>query len=83
MNTRWVGAVVGGAVVGVLAVGAAAWVGRDDPKATIASPQPAPAAGSIVKSITVNGEGKIKVKPDTASLNVGVQQLANAPPIGR
>lgn len=76
MNTRWVGVVVGGAVVGMLAVGAAAWVGRDDPKATIASPQPAPAAGSIVKSITVNGEGKIKVKPDTASLNVGVQATA-------
>ncbi len=76
MNTRWVGVVVGGAVVGMLAVGAAAWVGRDDPKATIASPQPAPTAGSIVKSITVNGEGKITVKPDTASLNVGVQATA-------
>lgn len=76
MNTRWVGVVVGGAVVGMMAVGAAAWVGRDDPKATVASPQPAPAAGSIVRSITVNGEGKIKVKPDTASLNVGVQATA-------
>ncbi|MGZ4724241.1 MAG: SIMPL domain-containing protein [Ilumatobacteraceae bacterium] len=76
MNTRWVGVVVGGAVVGMLAVGAAAWVGRDDPKASIASPQPAPVAGTLVKSITVTGEGKIKVKPDTASLSLGVQSTA-------
>jgi uncharacterized protein YggE len=59
------------------AVGAATWVGRDDPKATNASSQPAPAAGSIVKSITVNGEGKVRVKPDTASLSVGVQATAS------
>lgn len=61
----------------MLAVAGAAWVGRDDPKATLASSQPAPAAGSIVKSITVSGEGKIKVKPDTASLSVGVQAVAS------
>jgi uncharacterized protein YggE len=62
----------------MLAVGAASWIGRGDPKSSVASPQPAstPVAGSIVKSITVNGEGKIKVKPDTASLNVGVQATA-------
>lgn len=29
----------------------------------------------MVRSITVNGEGKIKVKPDTASLNIGVQAM--------
>jgi uncharacterized protein YggE len=70
-------AIVGGAVIGMAAVGAATWIGRDDPKATIAAPEPAPAAGSIVKSITVNGEGKVKVKPDTASLSVGVQATAS------
>jgi uncharacterized protein YggE len=63
-------------MVGAIAVAAAGWVGRDDPKATVASPQPAPAAGSLVRSITVTGEGKVKVKPDTASLNVGVQATA-------
>jgi uncharacterized protein YggE len=78
MSTRWIGAIVGGAVVGMVAVGAASWIGRDDPKSTIASsePTPAPGAGSIVKSITVSGEGKVKVKPDTASLSVGVQATA-------
>jgi uncharacterized protein YggE len=80
MSTRWIAAVVGGAVVGMAAVGAAAWIGRGDPKATIASPETVPTAGpvagSIVKSITVNGEGKVKVKPDTASLSVGVQATA-------
>lgn len=76
MSTRWIGPVVGGAVVGMLAVGVAGWIGRDDPKTSVASPKPVPAAGSIVSSITVNGEGKIKVKPDTASVNVGVQAIA-------
>jgi uncharacterized protein YggE len=60
----------------MLAVGAASWIGRNDPKASIASPQPMPAAGSIVSSITVSGEGKVKVKPDTASLSLGVQAIA-------
>jgi uncharacterized protein YggE len=60
----------------MMAVGAATWIGRDDPKSSSAAPQPAPVAGSIVKSITVTGEGKIKVKPDTASLSVGVQATA-------
>jgi uncharacterized protein YggE len=60
----------------MLAVGVAGWIGRDDPKASIASPKPVPAAGSIVSSITVNGEGKINVKPDTASVNLGVQAIA-------
>ena len=76
MNTRWVTAVVGGSVVGMLAVAAAAWVGRDDSNVSIASPESVPAAGSLVRSITVNGEGRMKVKPDTASLNVGVQATA-------
>ncbi len=77
MNTRWVGAIIGGSVIGMLAVAATAFVGRDDPKVSIASPQSSvPAAGSLVRSITVNGEGRMKVKPDTASLNVGVQATA-------
>jgi uncharacterized protein YggE len=60
----------------MLAIGAAGWTGRNDPKTSDASPKPAPAAGSLVSSITVNGEGKIKVKPDTASLSLGVQAVA-------
>jgi hypothetical protein len=81
MSTRWIAAIVGGAVIGMAAVASATWIGRDDPKATNASPATVPAAGpvagSIVKSITVNGEGKVKVKPDTASLSVGVQATAS------
>jgi uncharacterized protein YggE len=76
MSTRWVGSVVGGAVIGMMAVGAASWIGRGDPKSSTAAPEPAPVAGSIVKSITVNGEGAVKVKPDTASLSVGAQATA-------
>ncbi|MEY2553367.1 MAG: uncharacterized protein QOC57_1227 [Ilumatobacteraceae bacterium] len=76
MNTRWVTALVGGSVVGMLAVAAVSWVGRDGSNVSIASPGSVPVAGSIVRSITVNGEGKITVKPDTASLNVGVQATA-------
>ena len=76
MSARLVWSIVGGAVVGMLAVGAASWIGRDDPKTSVASPEPAPAAGSLVRSITVNGEGKVKVRPDTASLSVGVQATA-------
>jgi uncharacterized protein YggE len=60
----------------MLAFGAASWSGRNDPTTSVASPKPAPVAGSIVSSITVNGEGKIKVKPDTASVNLGVQAIA-------
>jgi uncharacterized protein YggE len=60
----------------MVAVGATSWIGRGDPKTSVASPEPAPPAGSIVKSITVTGEGKVKVKPDTASLSVGVQASA-------
>ena len=77
MDTRWIASIVGGAVIGMAAVGAATWTGRNDPKSTVASPEPAPAAGSVVKSITVNGEGKVKVKPDTASLSIGVQATAS------
>ena len=76
MSTRWVGSVVGGAVIGMLAVGTASWIGRGDPKSSTAAPEPAPVAGSVVKSITVKGEGAVKVKPDTASLSVGVQATA-------
>jgi uncharacterized protein YggE len=75
-NTRWIAAVVGGAVIGMVAVGATSWIGRGDQKTSIASPKPAPTPGSIVKSITVTGDGKVKVKPDTASLSVGVQATA-------
>jgi uncharacterized protein len=63
-------------VIGMVAVGATSWIGRGDPKTSVASPEPAPIPGSIVKSITVTGEGKVKVKPDTASLSVGVQATA-------
>jgi len=61
----------------MLAVAAASWIGRDDPTTSVASPEPTPAAGSLVRSITVNGNGTIKVKPDTASLSIGVQATAS------
>ena len=76
MKARWVGIFAGGAVVGLLAVAAAAFVGRNDPKSSSATPTTVPNVESVARSITVNGEGKIKVKPDTASLNIGVQATA-------
>jgi uncharacterized protein YggE len=76
MKARWVGVFVGGATVGLLAVAAAGWVGRDDPHQSLASPAPTGDTGSVIKSITVTGQGSIKVKPDTASLNIGVQATA-------
>jgi uncharacterized protein YggE len=61
----------------VLAVAAASWIGHDDPKSSVASPEPAPSADSLVRSITVNGDGKVKVRPDTASLSIGVQATSS------
>jgi uncharacterized protein YggE len=67
----------------MMAVAAAAFVGRHDPSESIAAPVTTTPGGgggggstggeTMVRSITVSGEGKIKVKPDTASLNIGVQ----------
>lgn len=82
MKARWVAAFAGGAAVGMVAVAAAAFVGRHDPSESIAAPVTTTPSGggggtsggeTMVRSITVSGEGKIKVKPDTASLNIGVQ----------
>ena len=73
MSNRWTSAVIGGAVIGMLAVGAVALISRDDPNNSQASPVP---ASVVTRTITVSGEGSITVKPDTASISMGVQ--ANA-----
>ncbi|MEO5723617.1 MAG: SIMPL domain-containing protein [Ilumatobacteraceae bacterium] len=96
-KTRWLAAVLGGAAIGMMAVGAVAIIGRNDPGTTSAgrvdkssepttmpveSPPPTdpgagttvgPITGVVARTITVSGNGSVTVKPDTATLNLGVQ----------
>jgi len=82
MRTRWLGAALTGAAIGMMAVGAVALIDRDGspngPIGDAAAPTTNPSTGNVVsRTITVSGEGHVKVKPDTASLNVGVQANAD------
>lgn len=76
MSSRWISATVGGALIGMLAVGAVALVGRNDPTTGSAAPAPTDPPGTgtsgVPHTITVSGEGKVTVKPDTASIYMGV-----------
>jgi uncharacterized protein YggE len=80
MQTRWFGAAIGGATIGLLAVGVVLLADRHQsagpaaaaPLATAVDP-----AGVATRTITVSGEGRITVKPDTATINLGVQVTAN------
>jgi uncharacterized protein YggE len=74
-RTRWLAAAVAGALIGMSAVAVVAIVSRDDRTDTQAS-TPAPTPGVVARTITVSGEGSITVKPDTASISMGV--MANA-----
>lgn len=80
-RNRWIGAVVGGALIGMLAVAVVAVVSRDDPAETQASvpvtTSPSPGGAVVSRTITVAGEGSVTVKPDTASISIGVQANAD------
>jgi len=81
MNTRWIATAVGGAAIGIMAVGVALVAGnhQNAPGNTAAAAptstttDSAPVNTSINRTITVSGEGKVTAKPDQANLSLGVQ----------
>ncbi len=78
MKTRLTAAIAGGVLAGALAIGAVAILGKDGTSTTSAAPNPQPTGVAINKTITVSGEGKIVVKPDTASVSLGVSVDADS-----
>jgi uncharacterized protein YggE len=65
----------------MMAVGAAAFVGRNDPNtggasapdtSVVSTAPTGPGSVVVSRTITVSGEGKVTVKPDTASVDLGV-----------
>jgi uncharacterized protein YggE len=83
MQTRWFGAAIGGATIGLLAAGVVLLADRHQSTGT-ATAAPITAVGSgatgvtgvVSRTVTVSGEGTITVKPDIASINLGVQATA-------
>jgi uncharacterized protein YggE len=85
MRSSWIATVVGGAVIGALAVGVVAVINDSSSSpsdraasAVTAPPDTTPSSGSSVvkRTITVSGHGKVTVKPDTATLFLGVSVTA-------
>ena len=93
MKNGWIATVVGGAAVGMLAVGVVAMINNtssspSDSSATatasaVAETTPTTPGGGgtpsgiVTRSVTVSGHGKVTVKPDTASLSLGVSVTAS------
>ena len=91
MKNGWIATVVGGAAVGMLAVGVVAMINNtssspSDSSATASAvaettPTTTPGGGTpsgiVTRSVTVSGHGKVTVKPDTASLSLGVSVTAS------
>ena len=88
MKNGWIATVVGGAAVGMLAVGVVAMINNtsSSPSDSSASAVTAPTttvagsstpSGIVTRSVTVSGHGKVTVKPDTASLSLGVSVTAS------
>lgn len=90
MKNGWIATVVGGAAVGMLAVGVVAMINNtssspSDSSATasaVAETSTTAGGGStpsgiVTRSVTVSGHGKVTVKPDTASLSLGVSVTAS------
>jgi uncharacterized protein YggE len=85
MNTRWIATAVGGAAIGIMAVGVALVAGNHQsaPANTVSAaaptstePQGTPVTTAANRTITVSGEGKVTAKPDQANLSLGVQAQA-------
>ncbi|CAB4856645.1 unannotated protein [freshwater metagenome] len=87
MKNGWIATVVGGAAIGVLAVGAVAMINNtsstphDTTVSAVSSPTTSPGgtstdAGVVKRSITVSGHGKVTIKPDTATLSLGISVTA-------
>ena len=88
MKNGWIATVVGGAAVGMLAVGVVAMINNtsSSPSDSSASAVSEPTttvggggtpSGIVTRSVTVSGHGKVTVKPDTASLSLGVSVTAS------
>jgi uncharacterized protein YggE len=87
MNNRWIATAVGGAAIGIMAVGVALVAGnhQNQPGNTAAAvaptstqaPQNTSTSGTPNRTITVSGEGKVTAKPDQANLSLGVQAQAS------
>ena len=90
MKNGWIATVVGGAAVGMLAVGVVAMINNtssspSDSSATASAvaettpttPGGGTPSGIVARSVTVSGHGKVTVKPDTASLSLGVSVTAS------
>jgi uncharacterized protein YggE len=77
MQTRWFAAAIGGATIGLLAAGVVLVADRHQ-STDIATAAPITAVGNgtpgvVSRTVTVSGEGTITVKPDIATINLGVQ----------
>ena len=88
MKNGWIATVVGGAAVGMLAVGVVAMINNtssspsDSTASAVAETSTTAGGGStpsgiVTRSVTVSGHGKVTVKPDTASLSLGVSVTAS------
>lgn len=81
MQTRWFGAAIGGATIGLLAAGVVLFTDHHQSTGT-ATAAPVTAVGDgaspgvVARTVTVSGQGSITVKPDTATINLGVQATA-------
>lgn len=87
MKNGWIATVAGGAAIGALAVGVAMMVNdssstpRDTAASAVSAPTTNPAStpvgtGVVSRTVTVSGHGKVTVKPDTATLSLGVSVTA-------
>lgn len=75
---RWATTLVAGAVIGALAVGAASCASDGTGRAQASAPTTTPdeeddESAPTSKTITVTGQGKVTVKPDTAHVQMGVR----------
>ena len=89
MKNGWIATVVGGAAVGMLAVGVVAMINNTSSSPSDSSATASAVAettttvgggtpsGIVTRSVTVSGHGKVTVKPDTASLSLGVSVTAS------
>ena len=90
MKNGWIATVVGGAAVGMLAVGVVAMINNTSSSPSDSSATASAVAetstttvgggtpsGIVTRSVTVSGHGKVTVKPDTAILSLGVSVTAS------
>ncbi len=85
MRSSWIATVVGGAAIGALAVGVVAMINDSsskpsDPGASAAT-APLDTSSTVdtspaMRTVAVSGHGKVTVKPDTATLYLGVSVTA-------